>query len=113
MLCSEYPGIGALVEPECALALVEGIKRCIAMAAPNRIAIAYAKEFLDKERILARFVAGHAAPVVGEGIPGSGVTFSKFSDVQVSPISRVGPLHGSPLVAQGRASATAGMGIEK
>jgi colanic acid biosynthesis glycosyl transferase WcaI len=113
VLCSEYPGIGALVEPECALALVEGIKRCIAMASPNRIAVAYAQEFLDKERILARFMAGHAAPVVGEAIPGSGVTVSAYSDVQVSAASRVGPLHGSPLIAQGRASASAGLAVEK
>lgn len=59
MLCNEHPGIAALVEPERPLALIEGIERCIRMAAPNRVAMAYAEEFLDKDRILARFVAGN------------------------------------------------------
>jgi colanic acid biosynthesis glycosyl transferase WcaI len=66
VLCAENPGIGALVNPECPLALVEGIERCLAMPTPNVVAIAYAKEYLDKERILTRFAARTAFRPIGE-----------------------------------------------
>lgn len=56
LLCDEYPGIAALVEPESVDALIEGIERTLAMPAHNTVATAYAREFLDKERILARFL---------------------------------------------------------
>ncbi|WP_272889720.1 glycosyltransferase WbuB [Stutzerimonas stutzeri] len=58
VLCKEHPGIAALVEPECTEALITGIEKCLFMRAPNRVAMAYAQEYLDKDRILARFVAG-------------------------------------------------------
>jgi colanic acid biosynthesis glycosyl transferase WcaI len=57
LLCVEYPDIAALVEPESVEALIEGIERTLAMPAPNTIATEYAREFLDKDRILARFLA--------------------------------------------------------
>lgn len=57
LLCCEYQGIAALVEPESVDALLEGIERTLAMPARNAIATGYAREFLDKDRILARFVA--------------------------------------------------------
>jgi len=56
LLCGEYPGIATLVEPESVDALIEGIKRTLAMLTPNTIATDYACEFLDKDRILARFL---------------------------------------------------------
>jgi colanic acid biosynthesis glycosyl transferase WcaI len=57
LLCSEYPGIATLVEPESVDALVQGIERALAMPLPNRIATGYAREFLDKDHVLARFLA--------------------------------------------------------
>lgn len=57
LLCDEYPGIAARVEPESVDALVQGIEACLAMPSPNRVASFYAEENLDKDRILARFVA--------------------------------------------------------
>ena len=56
LLCGEYPGIATLVEPESVDALIEGIERTLAMLTPNTIATDYACEFLDKDRILARFL---------------------------------------------------------
>lgn len=57
LLCGEYPGIAALVEPESVAALIDGIERTLAMPERNTIATDYAREFLDKDRILSRFVA--------------------------------------------------------
>lgn len=57
LLCHEFAGIAALVEPESVAALIEGIERTLDMPVPNAIATDYAREFLDKDRILSRFVA--------------------------------------------------------
>ncbi|WP_324746150.1 glycosyltransferase WbuB [Pseudomonas veronii] len=56
LLCSEHPGIATLVEPESVDALIMGIEAVLAMTAPNMTAIDYAHEFLDKDRILTRFL---------------------------------------------------------
>jgi len=56
LLCSEHPGIAVPAEPESASALIEGIERCLAMPLPNHVATSYADEFLDKDRILERFL---------------------------------------------------------
>lgn len=55
-LCHDYPGIAVRVEPESAEALVEGIWRSLSMPAPNPVATNYASEFLDKERVIGRFL---------------------------------------------------------
>jgi len=57
VLCSEHSGIAVLAEPESVSALIEGIERCLALPLPNPVATAYAGEFLDKDRILERFLA--------------------------------------------------------
>ena len=57
LLCSEYPGIATLVEPESVEALIEGIESVLAMPVPNMIATGYACEFLDKDQILNRFLS--------------------------------------------------------
>lgn len=57
LLCSEYPGIATLVEPESVDALIMGIEAVLAMPAPNGTATRYACEFLDKDQILTRFLA--------------------------------------------------------
>jgi len=57
VLCSEHPGIAVRAEPESVSALIEGIERCLALPLPNEVATAYAGEFLDKDRILERFLA--------------------------------------------------------
>lgn len=57
VLCTEYPGIAALVEPESVDALINGIDNVLAMPMPNAIATGYACEFLDKDQILTRFLA--------------------------------------------------------
>jgi len=54
-LCQQFPGVAVLAEPESADALLKGIEQALAMPLPNPVAAAYAAEYLDKERILARF----------------------------------------------------------
>lgn len=56
LLCLDHPGIAERVEPESVEALLRGIEGCLAMPLPNLIATAYAHDFLDKDRILARFI---------------------------------------------------------
>lgn len=56
-LCQEHTGIAVLIEPESVAALNAGIERVLALPARNEVALNYAKEFLDKERILQRFLA--------------------------------------------------------
>jgi len=56
-LCEEHQGIAVLIEPESVTALSTGIERALAMPTRNEVALNYAKEFLDKERILQRFLA--------------------------------------------------------
>lgn len=56
LLCSEYPGIATLIEPESIESLIMGIEAVLAMPAPNAIATDYACEFLDKDQILTRFL---------------------------------------------------------
>lgn len=56
-LCEEHPGIAVLIEPESVAALNAGIERVLALPPRNEVALNYAKEFLDKERILQRFLA--------------------------------------------------------
>lgn len=51
LLCSEYPGIATLVEPESVEALIEGIESVLAMPVPNTIATGYG-EFWIKTEIL-------------------------------------------------------------
>lgn len=55
-LCEDFPGLAALVEPESADALLQGINKALSMPKPNPVARDYAREFLDKDRILTRFV---------------------------------------------------------
>lgn len=57
LLCSEHAGIATLVEPESVDALLAGIDAALALPAPNVIATRYAREFLDKDNILRRFLA--------------------------------------------------------
>jgi len=57
LLCEEFPGIAARVEPESVDALIEGIEHTLTMSQPNVIAAEYAREYLDKDRILGRFLA--------------------------------------------------------
>ena len=45
-----------LVEPESVEALIAGIDRALSMPKPNQIAQKYAKNFLDKDIILNRFI---------------------------------------------------------
>jgi colanic acid biosynthesis glycosyl transferase WcaI len=54
-LCTEFPDIAVLVDPESVDALVAGIERALLMPMPNKIAKKCAKEFLDKDMILSRF----------------------------------------------------------
>lgn len=108
MLCLANPGIGALVEPECALALIDGIERCLTMPVPNPIAITYAETFLDKDLILTRFVAGHAIPSVEEVALDKGVTSNGLTNVNVSPVRTVGSLR-----AKNAAPVVTGMVLNK
>lgn len=62
-LCREFEGIAARVEPESVDALIAGIERALTMPTPNRIATDYAREFLDKEQILSRFIAEIGLPI--------------------------------------------------
>lgn len=69
VLCQEFPGVGVRVEPESVEALIAGIEACLAMPAPNRVATGYARDYLDKDRILTRFVADETGPVQPEPVP--------------------------------------------
>jgi len=55
-LCRDFPDIAVLVEPECVESLVVGIDRALLMPKTNQIAQKYAKNFLDKDIILSRFI---------------------------------------------------------
>ena len=55
-LCVEYDGIATLVDPESVPALHDGILATLSMPFPNTIAQEYAKEHLDKDVILRRFI---------------------------------------------------------
>jgi len=55
-LCTDFPGIATCVLPESVEELVSGIERALSLPNPNQVAMAYADEYLDKDRILARFV---------------------------------------------------------
>ncbi len=57
LLCAEFPGIAVQVEPESVDALIEGIEASLAVSGKNSIASGYAGEYLDKDRILPRFLA--------------------------------------------------------
>lgn len=57
LLCEEFPGIAVRIEPESVDALIEGIDHTLTMSQPNAIASEYAREYLDKDRILGRFLA--------------------------------------------------------
>lgn len=56
ILCSDFPEIAVLVEPESIESLTVGIERALSMSIPNQIAQKYASDFLDKDIILNRFV---------------------------------------------------------
>lgn len=56
ILCKDFPQIAVLVEPESLKALVVGIEKSLLMTIPNKIAKNYAREYLDKDMILKRFV---------------------------------------------------------
>lgn len=56
ILCRDFPDIAVLVEPECVESLVVGIDRALLMPKTNQIAQKYAKNFLDKDIILSRFI---------------------------------------------------------
>ena len=55
VFCRQHEGIAILVEPESVAELVEGIKKAVRESKPNLIAESYAKSFIDKDRVLARF----------------------------------------------------------
>ncbi|KEA64221.1 Colanic acid biosysnthesis glycosyl transferase WcaI [Marinobacterium lacunae] len=57
MLCTQYPGIAECTEPESVDALVSGIERSLSKPVPNTVAADYARDYLDKDVLLARFVA--------------------------------------------------------
>lgn len=58
-ISEDYPGIYELVEPENSAAFVQGLERCLEKdtTQPNRVARNYACEYLNKDRIIDRFVA--------------------------------------------------------
>ena len=56
ILCRDFPEIAVLVEPESIKDLIAGIDRALSMPLPNQIAKKYAKDFLDKDLILDRFI---------------------------------------------------------
>jgi len=55
-LCEEHPGIAKCIEPESLPALVDGIEAILKWRKPNHIASNYARDNLDKEAILTRFI---------------------------------------------------------
>tara|TARA_R110000772_G_scaffold248454_1_gene362513 strand:+ start:15962 stop:17179 length:1218 start_codon:yes stop_codon:yes gene_type:complete len=55
LLCKNYVGIAELVEPENVEALTWGIKNVLAMDSPNQVAIAYARDNIDADKVLNDF----------------------------------------------------------
>jgi colanic acid biosynthesis glycosyl transferase WcaI len=55
-LCKNNPGIAILVEPESIEEIIKGIEKALKMQIPNNVAQKYSKLFLDKEKILDRFI---------------------------------------------------------
>jgi len=53
-----HPGIYEVVEPENSRAFIEGLERCLAKdtTKPNMVARQYALDFLNKEKVINRFV---------------------------------------------------------
>ncbi|WP_428820439.1 WcaI family glycosyltransferase [Microbulbifer sp. MCCC 1A16149] len=58
-IAEDHPGIYELVEPENTAAFIQGLERCLEKdtTQPNRVARNYACEYLNKDRIIDRFVA--------------------------------------------------------
>ena len=56
IFCKDFPEVAVLVEPESVESLIAGIDRALSMPIPNQIAQKYAKDFLDKDMILSRFI---------------------------------------------------------
>ena len=54
-LAIDHLGIALIVEPESVSDLVWGIEKALNMPRPNRVAEAYAQEFLDKDQVLSKF----------------------------------------------------------
>ncbi len=64
ILCNDHPGIAVCVAPESVPALIAGIKQALALPKFNAAAQNYAAEYLDKDKILARFITEVAGNVV-------------------------------------------------
>ena len=56
VLGADNPGIAVIVRPESIDALLEGIEQALELPSPNLIATAYAKNFLDKDKVLNNFL---------------------------------------------------------
>lgn len=56
VLGSDNPGIAVIIEPESMDALLQGIEQALELPLPNLIATAYAKKFLDKDKVLNNFL---------------------------------------------------------
>jgi colanic acid biosynthesis glycosyl transferase WcaI len=55
-LCIEYPGIAVLAEPESSESLILAIREVLCLPKQNNVAKDYAKNFLEKEKILSTFM---------------------------------------------------------
>ncbi len=62
-LCRDFEGIATLVSPESIDELVRGIELALNLPRPNKVAQAYAEQYLDKDRILSRFFSEIEADV--------------------------------------------------
>ena len=54
-LCIAHPGLAIRVEPDSPKALAEGVRRAAHLPQPNRIALQFARENLDRDRILQEY----------------------------------------------------------
>lgn len=61
LLCHDHPGLAVCVAPESVEALAEGVCEALRMPRVNESARRYAEEYLDKDRILQRFMLDAAA----------------------------------------------------
>jgi colanic acid biosynthesis glycosyl transferase WcaI len=55
ILCEQHPGVAILVEPELVESLVKGILLAIETVKPNTVAMNYAKEHIEKDKVLYYF----------------------------------------------------------
>lgn len=57
LLCEMHPGIAECVTPECSKSLLKGIESCLTKPKLNAVAQNYARQFIDRDKVLDKFIS--------------------------------------------------------